>query len=53
MSEVEQIYNEVHAVIKRATLEYDKLTIFQIVGALEAVKLDVMDFLKENNEDKD
>jgi hypothetical protein len=49
MSESDQIYREVHAVIKRATKEYDELTVFQIVGALEAVKADVLDFLKDNN----
>lgn len=49
-AEANQIYDEIHAVIKRATSEYDQLSCFAIIGALEAVKADVLDMLEKHNE---
>lgn len=50
------VYHELHAVIKRYVSEAPDMTIFQVIGALEAVKQDVMDNLKShhaNPEDKE
>jgi cob(I)alamin adenosyltransferase len=44
------VYHELHAVIKRYMSEAPELTTFQVIGALEAVKLDVFEVLARHNE---
>ena len=44
------VYNEIHAVIKRYLSEGHKLSTFGVVGALEAVKQDVLDMLGRSND---
>lgn len=48
-SAAEQLYQELHRVVSRYGKESD-VTVFETVGALEAVKLDMMDELKRCNE---
>lgn len=48
-TEANIIYDEVHAVVRRYLSEGDKLTCFGVIGALEAVKLDVLDMLAHHN----
>ncbi len=43
------VYDEVHAVVKRYLSEGDELSAFGVVGALDAVKLDVLDMLLSHN----
>ena len=43
------VYHEVHAVVKRYLSEGHKLSTFGVIGALEAVKLDVLDMLARHN----
>lgn len=45
---LDQLYRELHAVIKRHTHESDG-TAYGIIGALEAVKLDVMDMIQRSH----
>jgi hypothetical protein len=45
----EMVYHEIHAVVKRYMDEAPDMTVFQLIGALEAVKQDVMDNLKRHN----
>jgi hypothetical protein len=47
-----QFYHELHNVVKRWMDEGDKLTTFEIIGALEAVKDDVMESLVTHNRNK-
>lgn len=44
------VYHELHAVVKRYMDEAPEMTVFQLIGALEAVKADVMENLKEHNQ---
>jgi hypothetical protein len=50
-SEIEaaQFYDEVHNLVTRWMSEGDKMTCFGMVGALEAVKADLLDNLKKHN----
>jgi hypothetical protein len=48
-AEAEMVYYELHAVVRRYINESDKLTVFGVVGALEAVKIDVLDMLARHN----
>lgn len=48
-TEAGQLYHEVHSIVKRWLSEGDKLTCFGVIGALEAVKLDVLDNLAKYN----
>jgi hypothetical protein len=43
------VYNEVHSVCKRYCSEGDRLTVLGVVGALEAVKADILDMLVRHN----
>lgn len=49
-TEASQLYHEIHAIVKRWCSEGDKLAAFGVIGALEAVKLDVADTLKRYND---
>lgn len=49
VDEANKFYNELHNVVKRWMDEGDALTTFEIVGALEAVKSDVMESLVRRN----
>lgn len=44
------VYHELHAVCYRYCSEGDKLTVLGVVGALEAVKADILDMLARSNE---
>lgn len=44
------VYHELHAVIKRYLHEAPEMTVFQAIGALEAVKIDVLDMLCRHNQ---
>lgn len=46
------VYDELHAVIRRYMAEAGDMSVFQMIGAIEAVKLDLMDTLKRHNESK-
>lgn len=46
---ISMIYHEIHAVIKRYMDEAPDVTAFQIIGALEAAKHDVMETLARHN----
>lgn len=46
------VYDELHAVIRRYMAEAGDMSAFQMIGAIEAVKLDLMDTLKSHNESK-
>jgi hypothetical protein len=43
------VYTEIHGVVKRYLSEGDKLTAFGVLGALEAVKADVLDMITRHN----
>lgn len=49
-TEAGMVYGELHAVVKRYLHESDKLTTLGVVGALEAVKADVLDMLARHND---
>lgn len=49
-TEAGMVYDELHAVVKRYLSEGDKLTTLGVVGALEAVKADVLDMLARWND---
>lgn len=49
-SEAGMVYHELHAVCYRYCSEGDKLTVLGVVGALEAVKADILDMLARSNE---
>ncbi len=51
-TEADKFYLELHAHVKRWMNEGDKLTTFSVIGALEAVKADVMDSLVEFHENE-
>ena len=51
-TEAGMVYDEVHSVCKRYCSEGDKLTVLGVVGALEAVKADILDMLARLNERK-
>jgi hypothetical protein len=44
------VYHEIHSVVWRYMGEAPDMTVFQLIGALEAVKQDVMDNLKRHHE---
>lgn len=46
------VYDEIHAIVKRYGDESD-ITIFQVVGVLEAVKLDLLEWMNEEDDDDD
>ena len=48
-TEAGMVYDELHSVCRRYCSESDKLTVFGVVGALEAVKADILDMLKSHN----
>jgi hypothetical protein len=48
-TEAGMVYDELHAVCYRYCSEGDKLTAFGVVGALEAVKADILDMLARHN----
>jgi hypothetical protein len=48
-TEAGMVYNEIHSVCKRYCSEGDRLTVLGVVGALEAVKADILDMLKAHN----
>lgn len=54
-TEAGMVYRELHSVCKRYCSEGDKLTVLGVVGALEAVKADILDMLvsanRKNNAD--
>ncbi len=52
-TEAGMVYDELHAVCKRYCSEGDRLTALGIVGALEAVKADILDMLKRHNDKED
>jgi hypothetical protein len=52
VNEANLFYNELHSIVQRWIHEGDKLTTFEIIGALEAVKLDVTDSLVKHNRQK-
>jgi hypothetical protein len=52
-TEAGQLYHELHGVVKRWISEGDKMTAFGVIGALEAVKYDVMDNLVRFNQSKE
>jgi hypothetical protein len=43
------VYHELHAVVKRYISEGNALSTFGVIGALEAVKTDVLDMLARHN----
>lgn len=45
----EMVYHEIHAVIRRYMDEAPDTTAFQIIGALEAAKADLMETLRKHN----
>lgn len=47
------VYDELHAVCKRYCHESDKLSALGVIGALEAVKADVLDMLARHNDKED
>jgi hypothetical protein len=49
VEEGNQFYHELHNTVRRWMDEGDKLTTFEIIGALEAVKSDVLDSLVKHN----
>jgi hypothetical protein len=49
VDEANKFYHELHNTVKRWMDEGDALTTFEIIGALEAVKLDVMESLVRHN----
>jgi len=49
-TEAGMVYDEVHAVCRRYCSEGDKLTVLGVVGALEAVKADILDMLARHND---
>lgn len=49
VSEGNQFYHELHGTVRRWMDEGDALTVFEIIGALEAVKADVLDSLVRKN----
>jgi hypothetical protein len=49
LNEADLIYHELHSVVRRYLDESDKLTAFEVVGALEAVKADFMETLVQHN----
>jgi hypothetical protein len=49
-TEAGMIYHELHGVVKRYLSEGDSLTTFGVIGALEAVKADVLDMLGRHND---
>ncbi len=53
VDEANKFYHELHNVVRRWTDEGDALTTFEIIGALEAVKGDVMDSLIKHNREKE
>jgi hypothetical protein len=53
VNEANKFYHELHNVVKRWMNEGDVLTTFEIIGALEAVKGDVVDSLIKWNRNKD
>lgn len=48
-TESDKFYHELHAVIKRWLHEGDQLSAYCIIGALEAVKMDVFEMLSSHN----
>lgn len=48
-AEANQFYHELHNLVKRWRDEGDELSLFQIVGAMEAVKADCLDALAKFN----
>ncbi len=53
VDEANKFYHELHNVVKRWQDEGDLLTTFEIIGALEACKMDVMDSLVKHNREKE
>jgi len=53
MTEAHMIYDEFHAVLKRWEHECVNLSAFSVIGALEAVKADYMESLKQCNLEDD
>jgi hypothetical protein len=53
MTEADMIYDELHAVLRRWEHECVNLSAFAVIGALEAVKADYMDSLKQFNMEDD
>jgi hypothetical protein len=54
VAEGNKFYHELHNHVRRWMDEGDKLTTFEIIGALECVKSDVIDSLvKHNKREKD
>lgn len=53
MTESTQLYNELHNVVRRYQKEgTDALTLYVIIGALEAVKADCLDALEKDGRKK-
>lgn len=48
VDEANKFYHELHNLVYRWINEGDQLTVFEVIGALEAVKLDVADSLKKS-----
>lgn len=52
MSHQNQFYTELNSLISRWGKESD-ITVFEIIGAMEATKADLLDDLKQHNEKDD
>lgn len=50
MSEANKFYNELGNLVKRWSLESD-ITAYEMIGALEATKQDILEFLSRNNKE--
>lgn len=51
--ESDKFYDELHSTVIRWMSEGDKLTAYEVIGALEATKFDVMQSLENWNETKE
>jgi hypothetical protein len=52
ISEENMFYNELSSLVRRWIDEGDNLSVFGMIGALEAAKQDLMDVLVCHNEEK-